>query len=95
MFDVFFELLFKYRPFVFEQGEFAFRSSLGGGLAALAAVVGGFLALRTYARVRGGSRPLDRRVLTAIRLSALVVVVFCLLHPATTKFSRRAYRRLA
>ena len=81
MFDVFFELLFKYRPFVFEQGEFAFRSSLGGGLAALAAVAGGFLALRTYARVRGGSRPLDRRVLTAIRLSALVVVVFCLLHP--------------
>jgi len=81
MFDVFFELLFKYRPFVFEQGEFAFRSSIGSGLAAIAAVVGGFLALRTYARVRGGSRPLDRTVLTAIRLSALVVVVFCLLHP--------------
>ena len=36
MFESFFELLFKYRPLMFEEGEFAFRASWTGGLAVVA-----------------------------------------------------------
>ena len=79
MFEAIFEFLFKYRPLVFEQGDFAIRAPW---LVALgAAVVAGALTLRTYSRVRGSSRPIDRGVLTAVRIGALAVVTFCLLQP--------------
>ena len=61
MFEAIFEFLFKYRPLVFEQGDFAIRAPWAIALAA--AVAAGALTLRTYARVRGNSRPLDRGVL--------------------------------
>ena len=76
-----FELLFKYRPLMFEQGDFAFRASWVGYVALLAAAAAGFLTLRTYARVRGNSRPLDRAVLAGLRITALVLLAFCLLRP--------------
>ena len=81
MFESLFELLFKYRPLMFEQGDFAFRASWVGYLAVLAAAAAGFLTLRTYAQVRGNSRPLDRAVLAVIRISALALLAFCLLRP--------------
>jgi uncharacterized membrane protein len=76
-----FEFLFKYRPLIFDQGEFAFRASWVGYLAVVAAGVAGFLTLRTYLAVRGNSQPTDRTVLTGLRLAALAVLVFCLLRP--------------
>ena len=75
MFNVLFEFLFKYRPLVYEQGDLAFRASWAGALAVAAAVVAGVLTLRTYAQVRGNSQPLDRTVLTVVRLAALAVLV--------------------
>ena len=79
MFEPIFEFLFKYRPLVFEQGDFAIRApwTIALGAAAVAAA----LTLRTYAQVRGNSQPLDRGVLAAIRLGAIAVVAFCLLQP--------------
>ena len=81
MFDALFEFFFKYRPLIYEQGDVAFRASWAGGLAVVAAVAAGALTFRTYAQVRGNSQPLDRSVLTAIRLAALAVLVFCLMQP--------------
>ena len=81
MFESLFEFLFKYRPLIFEQGTFALRASWFGLLAAGAAAAGAFLTFRTYLQVRGNSRPLDRAVLTAVRIAALAVVAFCLLRP--------------
>ena len=81
MFESLFEFFFKYRPLLFEQGDFALRASWLGFLAI--AVAGGavFVTLRTYAQVRGNSQPLDRTILTAVRIAALSVLVFCLLRP--------------
>ena len=79
MFEPIFEFLFKYRPLVFEEGDFAIRAPWAIALGA--AAVAGALTLRTYAQVRGNSQPLDRGVLAAIRLGAIAVVAFCLLQP--------------
>ncbi len=79
MFEALFEFLFKYRPLVFEQGDFAIRAPWAVALVAVLAA--GVLTLRTYARVRGNSRPVDRGVLATVRLAAVAVVAFCLLQP--------------
>ena len=81
MFESLFEFLFKYRPLMFEQGDFTFRASWVGGLALLAVVVAAAATWRSYTQVRGNSQPLDRRVLAAVRLVALAVLAFCLLRP--------------
>ena len=81
MFDAIFEFFFKYRPLMFEQGYFALRASWVGGLAALAAIVAGFATWRSYAQVRGNSQPVDRLILTVVRLAAFAVLAFCLMQP--------------
>ena len=81
MFESLFEFLFKYRPLMFEQGDLALRASWTGVLAAAAAVAAGVLTLRTYAQVRGNSRPIDRTVLAGVRLAGLAVLAVCLLRP--------------
>ena len=81
MFESFFELLFKYRPLMFEEGEFAFRASWIGGLAVVAIIAAGIATWRSYRQVRGNSQPVDRGMLTAVRLGALVVLTFCLMRP--------------
>ncbi len=77
-----FEFLFKYRPVVFQEGDF----SLGvAGAVATGAVVAGLIAvfaLLTYLGVRGKTRPLDRLVLGGLRFAGLLVLAFCLLRPA-------------
>ena len=81
MADFLFELFFKYRPLIFEQGDFAFRAPWTGGLAAAAAVAAGVVTWRSYAQVRGSSRPADRMVLAVVRLAAFAVLAFCLMRP--------------
>ena len=81
MFESLFEFLFKYRPLIFDQGELALRASWVGLLAIAAAAGAAYLTLRTYLAVRGNSQRLDRAVLTAIRITALGVLAFCLLRP--------------
>ena len=81
MFNALFELLFKYRPLAFEQGDFVLGSPWSLVLVVLVLGLGAAVTLTTYARVRGKTRPLDRWVLSGLRLAALAVVVFCLFRP--------------
>ncbi len=81
MVDAFFQVLFRYRPVVFQQGEFRFDTA-GGSLAALAigaAVIAATVITYRGARVRGRTR--DRIVLAGLRIAALALVLFCLFRP--------------
>ncbi len=81
MFDALFQALFTYRPVVFQQGDFRFNVSTGSIVAAvLVAIVMG-AAVMTYRGVRGKGRLRDRIVLTALRMAALALVLFCLFRP--------------
>lgn len=77
-----FQLLFKYRPAVFAEGELTFGAAgptvvaLAVAGAALAAAV---LTYRRLAATGPGSR--DRLVLVALRGAALLLVVVCLFRP--------------
>lgn len=77
-----FQLLFKYRPIAFEQGEFTFLapSSFRGALvvAALLGTVG--VATYTLASGRAGRR--ERGVMAGLRVALLAILLFCLLQPA-------------
>ena len=85
--EAIFELLFKYRPVLFREGDVTFTAPwpLGltlalGGLVALAAVGSYVLA----GRGRGGADGLGRRdrlLLGALRAGALGVLLVCLLRP--------------
>ena len=83
MFESVFEFLFKYRPLVFQEGDFTLHATwsvyIFATLAAAAAAA--IFTLRTYARVRGRSRRVDRAVLAGLRLAALAVILFCLVRP--------------
>ena len=77
-----FEFLFKYRPVVFQEGDFSL--GVAGAVATgavVASVIAGF-ALLTYLGVRGKTRPMDRLVLGGLRFAGLAVLAFCLLRPA-------------
>lgn len=82
MWESLFEILFKYRPLVFREGDFAFTAP-----APVTAIVGATVllaapALLSYAFARGRSGRADRFVLSGLRLGALAVLGFCLLRPA-------------
>ena len=81
MFDAIFQTLFSYRLVVFQQGEFRFDVTTGSLVAA--ALVGAIMvaAAITYRGVRGKGRLRDRIVLTALRMAALALVLFCLFRP--------------
>ena len=76
-----FQLLFKYRPAVFAEGQLAF--GLAGPLAIglLAAALAVATVVITYRRVGAHSTRRDRFVLAAIRTAVLVVVIACLFRP--------------
>jgi hypothetical protein len=81
VFEKLFQALFSYRPVVFQQGDFRFdittASFVAAGLAALIMAA----AIFTYRSVHTHGRPRDRVVLTALRMAALALVVFCLFRP--------------
>ncbi len=81
MFDGLFQTLFSHRLIVFQQGEFRFDVTTGSLVAA--ALVGAIMvaAVITYQSVRGKGRMRDRVVLTALRMAALALVLFCLFRP--------------
>lgn len=76
-----FELLFKYRPVVFEQGDFRFGTTSAMYVAAVAATAVVASTVLTYRRIGGKSRPRDRALLAALRLAVLAIVLFCLFRP--------------
>src|ERR1700741_5109335 len=76
-----FQLLFKYRPAVFAQGELTFGVggpiAIGLGPAALALCA----AILTYRRVGAQRTARDRMAVACIRAAVLVVVLGCLFRP--------------
>ena len=79
MLDRLFELVFKYRPVVFEQGEFGFSPPWPAFIAVLAVVAAMGVAVRVYLRSARGGWP--RTALLALRMSALALLLFALLRP--------------
>ena len=81
MFESVFQALFSYRPVLFQQGDFRFNISTGSLVAAALAVGVMIAAALTYRSVRGKGTLRDRVVLTGLRMTALALVLFCLLRP--------------
>jgi len=79
--DAIFQALFSYRPVVFQQGELRFDAGTSALVAAGLAGVVMVAAAVTYRGVRARGRLRDRIVLTALRMAALAVVLFCLFRP--------------
>jgi uncharacterized membrane protein len=80
--DSVFQLLFKYRPVIFQQGEFRLVPSTGSYIAAfivIAAIAGTILTYRS-ARSRSGMGR-HRVVLVSLRLATLGLMLFCLFRP--------------
>ena len=78
----FFEFLFKYRPVLYQEGDFTFLSpwplAIAGALAALLAVP----AVLSYTRARARSSATDRWVLGALRGAAFLLLFFIVMQPA-------------
>jgi uncharacterized membrane protein len=79
--EALFEFLFKYRPVVFEKGRLAFAVGTGTYVLLGVALLIGVPALIAYARLRMRGGPRDRAVLIGLRIAALAVAVFAILHP--------------
>ena len=79
--DRLFEFLFKYRPLVFEQGDFAFAAPASVRLWILAAGLVGLVAVASYALARGKTGRGERAVMGTLRIALLGILVFALLHP--------------
>jgi len=80
MFDAVFQFLFKYRPVVFQQGDFAVSVSRPMLVAILAVVAAAAYAIFTYLRVPK-ARGRDRAALAALRIAIVALIVFCLFRP--------------
>src|ERR1051325_8681697 len=76
-----FQFLFKYRPAVFANGDFAFGAPSSVIILLLIAAIIGVPAVLSYTGVRGKSTRRDRWVLGALRVAALLVLVVCLFRP--------------
>src|SRR6267142_422187 len=74
-----FELLFKYRPFLFQKGRFVMAPPWP---AAIVLLVGAVAVVISYRQARGGSGPGPRLTLAVLRTAALALVLFCLCRPA-------------
>ena len=81
MLDAVFQALFRYRPVVFQQGEFRFDIGTASIVAAVMAGAVMVAAAVTYRRVGGKGRMRDRIVLTVLRMAVLALVLFCLFRP--------------
>jgi hypothetical protein len=80
--DGLFEFLFKYRPLVFEQGDFAFTAPASVRLWILTAGLVGLVAVASYTVARGKAGRGERAVMATLRVALLGILVFALLHPA-------------
>jgi uncharacterized membrane protein len=78
--DRLFELVFKYRPVVFEQGDLGFSPLWPAAIAVVAVAAAMGVAVWVYWR-SARMAPWSRAALLALRLSALAVLLFALLRP--------------
>ena len=77
-----FELLFKYRPVVFERGSLTFATGWTTWLAVGLVLLLGVPAIVSTIRLRAGISRRDRIVLTLLRGAVLVILLVCLARPA-------------
>ena len=78
--DAFVETLFKYRPVVYERGDFVLAAPWPMLIVVAVAAIG-FVLAWAYRRARGKSTPRDRMVLTAVRVAIVALAGFALLRP--------------
>jgi hypothetical protein len=76
-----FAFFFKYRPAVFQQGDFTFGAPVPTAILLLVGTAIAIPAVLSYRRVRAKSSPRDRAVLRTLRVAVLVVLVVCLMRP--------------
>jgi uncharacterized membrane protein len=81
LFESLFAFFFKYRPFIFQQGEFRLSSSSSINMAIAATAIAALFTILTYRSIRGHTRLVDRAALTVLRLGTLAVILFCLFRP--------------
>lgn len=81
MLDRVFELVFKYRPLVFTQGDLAFSPPWPAWLVVCAVLAAAAAACWLYGRGRQGAPARVRVWLLGLRLSALALLLFALLRP--------------
>jgi uncharacterized membrane protein len=82
MMERIFEFFFKYRPLVFEQGEFTFAAPGTVRLWLVAAGLLGAAAVASYTIARAKSTVVDRGIMAGLRVALFALLVFCLLQPA-------------
>ncbi len=76
-----FEFFFKYRPTVFQQGDFTLGAPAPIAIMLLVGAAIAVPAVLSYGTVKGKSSPRDRWILRGLRMAALVVLVICLMRP--------------
>ncbi|MEX2465929.1 MAG: glutamine amidotransferase [Gemmatimonadota bacterium] len=76
-----FEFFFKYRPLVFEQGDFVLGASGTTRLWIAIAAVAAAGAIASYSVARGRASRTDRGIMAGLRLALVALVVFALLQP--------------
>ena len=82
MLESLFQLLFSYRPVVFQQGDFRLVPTTGSYVAAALVLLAIAAAVFTYRSARGRGAGLRHRlVLTTLRIATLALVLFCLFRP--------------
>ncbi len=76
-----FEFLFKYRPVVFERGEFALGAPWPVWVVLLAPALIATLTVVSYTRARGKLSAWQRSLLVGMRFALLAVLLLCLSRP--------------
>lgn len=77
-----FEFLFKFSPYLYQQGEFVLSASTTMMAVAVVVVALAVPGVLRYRRVTGTSTALDRGVLAGLRFTALAILLFLLLRPS-------------
>lgn len=82
MLDSVFQLLFKYRPIIFQEGEFRLVPTAGSYVAAGLVVAAIVVTVLTYRAARArGQTGRHRIVLISLRVATLGLMLFCLFRP--------------
>jgi uncharacterized membrane protein len=76
-----FQLLFKYRPVMFQQGEFRLVPSTGSYVAAAVVAAAVIATILTYRAARSRSGARHRLVLVGLRVAILGLMLLCLFRP--------------
>jgi uncharacterized membrane protein len=77
-----FTFFFKYRPLLFQEGDFVMLSPWPILITLLVVGVVAAVGILTYSKSPGKATKVERGVMIALRMAALFVLMFCLFQPA-------------